>query len=72
MIGLATTLLVLIVACTAATIEFANAYEHSKEIRLQNIQTPEQVEIDEKVKTQWLADFSQLLNESSNDTTDFD
>jgi hypothetical protein len=61
-------ILVLAVSNSTLATESAKASEVSEEekseINLANIQTPEQIEEDEKLKEQWKSHFNQLLSES--------
>lgn len=53
------------------TIDLMNAIGQSegRTIRLQSIPTPEERADSGKVKEQWFEDFSELLNESTNNST---
>jgi len=66
MIGLVIVIALIIASFTTTTLEIAKAYRQpeGEPIRLQSIPTPEQKQVDEKVKAQWLADFNRLLKGS--------
>jgi hypothetical protein len=77
MIGLAIVLGLIIIIYFATTLDVTKADEESqhedeedKTIHLTNIPTPEQKATDEKLKEQWLSNFSQLIRESNNNNND--
>jgi predicted membrane protein len=57
-------LIVVVYFATALQVTKAYGQSEGEPIRLQSVKTPEQKEVDEKVKAQWLADFNILLEES--------
>jgi hypothetical protein len=76
MIGLAIALGLILIVYFETTPNTTKADEESQEdeedktIHLTNIPTQEQKATDEKLKEQWLSNFSQLIRESNNNNTD--
>jgi hypothetical protein len=64
MIGLVLVLVIIVIYFEASTV-IIRAYESTEQtVQLKAIPMPEQDKIDEKIKTEWTATFTRLLNET--------
>lgn len=64
MIGLVCVVIIIVIYIETSTV-IIRAYESTEQtVQLKAIPMPEQDEIDEKIKTEWVSTFTSLLNET--------